>query len=161
MKLYELTKEMREAVDMLSKIDDEQLTADTMEGLKYVWEAKAEAVAITIAETEAKAEAIRTIARRQSERAKTFESRATWLRKYLADNLQAVGKNGLSTPHISLKLISGRESVSVIDESGLPDELVRVERRPDKNAIKEAIEDGRDLSGCAEIVTGPKSITIK
>ena len=68
----------------------------------------------------------------------------------------------ISCPLFSITHVDGQDIVVIDDESAIPDEYVKVktEISPDKNAIKKALKEGAEVSGC-RLARGKSSIRIK
>jgi hypothetical protein len=84
------------------------------------------------------------------------------LRDYLLHNMEAAGITKIECPLFTASLRKGVESVEIESESLLPDEFVSAEvvTKPDKKAIKQAIQSGQSVPG-ASIKCGATTIVIK
>ena len=82
-----------------------------------------------------------------SDRAKIHTRQADRLRKYLADNMERVGHEGLSDPRVKLGWRSWT-AVVVDADASLPVELLCVKTSPDKKAIGELLKSGTEVEGC-------------
>jgi len=83
-------------------------------------------------------------------RKKALENKADGVRDYLASTIS--GKQFRNAQCVIGWRAS--KSVEILDAERLPEDLVKIkiEKAPDKKAIKEAIESGLDLDGVARIV---------
>lgn len=141
--LYELTGHYIKALDFLTDPENEidtQTAVDTIESLDGEIDDKILNVARMIAMLEHEAAGIKEVSRRQSDRAKSVENRAGWLREYLLSNMQASGHNKASANDIVVSLAKTPASVKVINESQIPPEFwkEKIEVSIDKTAIKNA-----------------------
>jgi hypothetical protein len=148
--LYQLSKTYLGALDFLTDPDNEidnQTALDTIEGLDGEIDDKIINVAKMVTQLEHDAEGIKAIAKRQAERAKALEQKASWLKDYLKTNMQAIGHGKVETPELSVKLASTPTAVKIIDESLIPSEFWRqkFELSIDKTSIKNA-------GGCPGVV---------
>jgi len=156
--LYELTNEYLEALnfltDPLNNVDDDCLR-DTLEGLSGALDDKILNVSRFISSIEIEAEAVEKIELRQRNRRQTLENTAQRLRDYLINSMSVTGHTSLKAPDISTKLVKLPVSVTIIDESLIPDTLWRstTTRLPDKSSIK-------DLGGCPGTVIESKGYRV-
>lgn len=161
--LYSATEALR---GLLDQIDPE--TGELPEGYEQaraIVATKSVAVAAYVIETEKQADYLKAHAKEVTERVKTAEKRAAWLRQYLASHMAAAGITLIKDERglFSAKLEVGRDqSVEVFDAEQLPSDYLReipAKHEPDKTLIKKAIADGFDVPG-ARIVARDR-LTIK
>ena len=74
--------------------------------------------------------------------------------------LDALGVRKWKSAEFTVSVTDGRPGVVITDESALPDAFVRVERTPNKTAIKEAMERGEVVPG-AEMTNGFAQMTVR
>lgn len=159
MKLYELTTSLVQLWEGASSVlDGASDEAEQAKALSYLEEQlktmegthaeKCVNVACLIKNTEAEAEAIKNEEKKLSERRKSAERKAEWLRAYLAGNMQ----EGVPIKD-ARAVLTWRKSTSV--EVGCkPEELPEILRRTktiveaDKTAIKTCLENGQEVAGC-------------
>lgn len=121
---------------------------------------KAEAVHVVIVRLAAEAAACSTESRRLAARSKAADARMRRLRVYLLDCMHVAGVENLRTATLTVSRRPGSERVDVADADALSDNLVLVERRPDRKAIAAAIKRGDDVRGAA-ISRGPDTLIFK
>lgn len=127
--------------------DDAIALTDTLEGCTDTIRAARSAVRI-IQSNEALAEAAKEAGNRLLARAKDFESRGQRGRDALSHFMQEIAAPSLVLPEATVTLSAGRPSLSGdADPATLPDDLVKVERKPDRAKIKDAINAGRVIEG--------------
>jgi hypothetical protein len=127
--------------------DDEQAFLDTLDGEADTTEA-ARRVVRWMNEQAAHVEANKGLAETYANRAKVFEARVHGARNALFHFMQYLGVKSMPLPEATLSISAGTSSlVGEADPAGLPDDLVRIKREPDKTAIKAALEAGRDVPG--------------
>ena len=148
--LYEISADFLKALDGL-EVDEETgeiMNFDAVEALDAQFEDKAESVACYIKNLSAFAADLKAEEENLSTRRKTVERRVDSVKKYLSSCLATVGKDKVETAKAR---ISFRKSIQVQidDEAALPANYVTttVTTKPDKTAIKKAIQAGEDVGG--------------
>lgn len=76
-----------------------------------------------------------------------YRNRAQQLRGAAYAALDALELKRIELPEATCTIAAGRPSVLITDEAALPDEMFRVERKPDKTLIGQALRDNRDVPG--------------
>jgi hypothetical protein len=129
------------------EISEEGLAA--LDELELTLDEKLTNTALYLKGVEAERDAVAKAAKELSARAAIHGKQADRLRKYLSDNMERVGHEGLSDPRVKL---SWRTSTAVVcDEDArffLPVELLAVKTSPDKKAIGELLKSGTEVAGC-------------
>jgi len=74
--------------------------------------------------------------------------------------LHLAGLRKLEFPEATVSVTPGRQSVVIVDEGQLPDEFMKIEKRPDKSAIKEMLERGLPVEGAA-LSNGAETLTVR
>lgn len=149
--LFNLAAEYKAASDKLHDSDlDEQTIADTLEGMAGELEAKATNVGFVIRNLDSMAEQIKQAEEGMTKRRKAIENRSKWLKSYLLQNMLATGKSKIESPYFVISVRNNAESVVIDAESQLPDDYMReipATYEPNKQAIKQAIQDGFTVPG--------------
>lgn len=153
--LYELTSDYLELLNLLEDPDgDPQAIEDTLEGLDYEIELKADGYAKIIAQLDADASAADAEIKRLQTRKKRMFNSMDRLKKALAGAMIATGKRKIKTELFSFSIRKTPARV-VIDEQyveNLPEKyLIPQDPKIDKNKIKDDIKAGKDLSGIAHL----------
>ncbi len=150
--LYEIAREYLEAFDHL-EVDEETgeiLNFEAVDALAGTFEEKAESVACYIKNLDAFAGDLKAEEANLAERRKSAEKRVENLKKYLTSCLDAVGRDKVETAKVR---VSFRKSVSVSidDEQAVPADFIveTVSTKPDKTAIKKAIQAGQEIAGAS------------
>ena len=150
--LYEISNDYLVALDNL-EIDMETgeiLNYEAVDALSGQFEEKAESVACYIKNLDAFAASLKSEETNLSERRKSAERKADNLKKYLTSCLDAVNRDKLETARAK---VSFRKSiqVSIADEAVLPADfkVETVTVKPDKTAIKKAIQSGQEVNGAS------------
>lgn len=159
MKLYELTGAL---ADLSSMDMDDEAVKNSLEEFKGEFTDKAVAIIKLSENLEADTTAIDVEIERLKARKQVIVNRKNSLREYLLHNMQAANINKIECPLFTASLRQGVESVEITEQSLLPDEFVSVEvvTKPDRNAIKAALNSGKDVPGAA-LVRGKTTIVIK
>lgn len=152
--LYELTSDYLELLNLLEDPDgDPQAIEDTLEGLDYEIELKADGYAKIIAQLDADASAVDAETKRLQTRKKRMRNSRDRLKKALAGAMIATGKRKIKTELFSFSIRKTPARV-VIDEQyeNLPEKyLIPQDPKIDKDKIKDDIKAGKDLSGIAHL----------
>jgi hypothetical protein len=158
-------------LDELAELPDEQQQI-VVEWLEEIWtekqselKTKLENYAQYIRELELRAEARRAEAKRIADRAKVDENRAKCLKVMLMQFFQTHDLKTIETATFKLSLTkNGGKLPLILDETysvaEIPDALCKVERTPDLDAIREALEAGKTLE-FARLGERGQSIRIK
>ena len=100
-----------------------------------------------ILENSAKVEALKKESKRLNDKAKAIENKTDRLKELMKLSLVASGKT-IKTDIFTFSLKKSK-AVQVADENELPRNYVRIEKKADKKAIKEALENGIEIPGCS------------
>lgn len=143
MTLYEINEEITNCIDPeTGEVDAEKLTA-----LEMLRDEKIEGIALWIKDLKAEAEALKAEKMAFEKRQQAAEKKAESLKKYLTGYL-----NGEKFKTVKCAVSFRKtQSVNIISVMDVPPMYVNVEIKPDKNAIKAALKDGKKVSG-AELV---------
>lgn len=155
MTLYELTSEYMELLAMLEDPDvDEDLIADTLEGIDGELEVKADGYARVMRQMDADAKAIKAEEERLANRRKSLENRAANLKGRLQQMMEITGKVKFKTELFSFGIQKNPAAV-VIDEQyieNIPEEyLIQQEPKIDRAKLKEDLKAGKNLDGIAHL----------
>ena len=148
--LYEISADFLAALDAMEVDPDtgELLNADQLDALSAAFDEKAEATALYIKNLTAFVADLKTEEDALAARRKTAERRVDSVKKYLTSCMESIGKDKVETAKAR---ISFRKSVQVQidDEKALPADYVTttVTTKPDKTAIKKAIQAGQSVAG--------------
>jgi len=150
MKLYEITKEYKEAIDSLTDLDDIAVI-DTLGALKGELTVKQISVAAYIGNLEAEALAIKNAEANMAKRRKALENRSASVKNYLKMNMKACGIHEIKTPEFVVKIVSNPPAVKITDEDSIPDEYktevitTKINKVDLKKALKEKSIPGAEL----------------
>lgn len=141
--------------------DDEDLRADMIEGSTAAYDVL-DRVLAKYREAEGEQEAYEERANRIQSRAEAAHKRAQAMRRLALRLMVAGDLKSVKLPEGTLSRVKGRESVEVTDEAALPEWAfsVKVDKRPSKTAIKEALDAGIAVPG-AQRVVGDETLQVR
>lgn len=155
MKLYDIA----EIYENLENIDDEVAVATAMDAVEAALEEKLESTAKVIRNLEAEAEALEAEEKRLKARKTAVRNRIADIKGYVQVNLEAMGKDKVTSGIFKWSIQANAPSVNILDESLIPDNFWKIERKPMKTEIKKAIEAGELTEGVELVRT--KSLRLR
>lgn len=163
--LYEISAEMQELMDWLNDPEtDEEAIADTLEGLQFELEKKAEGYCKVIRQFEADAEMYKAEAQRFQQKQAIAESNAKRMKEALKKAMVATGnEKGLDAGLFKLK-IAGNGGKRPLKITGIvPDEFVKMMPTNDTDRIRDFLEslDENDVCAWAKLEDRGTHLTIK
>lgn len=121
--LYELTGEFLELLEMAEdETIDQKMIADTLEGVDYEIEEKADACAKIIKTLDGNIDAIDKEIERLNEKKKTMKNNIAGIKKNLENTMFLTGKRKFKTLLFSFGIQKNPASVVIDDESKIPEE---------------------------------------
>ncbi len=172
--LYEISVEAEHIADIMSRThgDDALMTDDDraafaafLDGLRTEAETKADGYARVIREYEARAKARREEASAMADMARADEERASSVKRFLMQCMERLDTRQLAgrTFTLAVQANGGKQPVDVFVEADrIPDRFVRVERKADRDALRDAILSGdEDAMRCASLMPRGFSLRIK
>jgi hypothetical protein len=138
--LYELSETYLHLLDLLEDPDMDALAVEAeLEQISTELAAKAEAIAGLIRWFEGLADMRKDEGRRMTESARSFDSRADWLREYVLRNMRALDVKRLDTGRFTLAIRQNPRRVDILEPMLIPAEFVRkkIIEEADKRAILE------------------------
>ena len=155
MKLYDIA----EIYENLENIDDEVAVATAMDAVDAALEEKLESTAKVIRNLEAEAEALEAEEKRLKARKTAVRNRIADIKGYVQENLEAIGKDKVTSGIFKWSIQANAPSVNILDEDLIPDAYWKIERKPMKTEIKKAIEAGELTEGVELVRT--KSLRLR
>lgn len=146
MKLYEIAEQYKALETMLYDGEaDEQIIFDTLEGVDMEFEDKADNYAKLIKGLLTDAESLKKEEERLYCRRKSLESRASWLKSKLEENMRFIGKTKFKTALFSFNIQKngGKQPLEITDNlQDIPMKfLIQQQPVPDKEKIREYLSD--------------------
>ncbi len=126
---------------------DIELIQNTLEGVEYEFEVKAENIAKLIKSLEYEAEILKSEKQRLEAKMKNKEAKIDWLKQYLRGQMQKAGKERIKTPLFNISIQNNPPAVEVIDEEKIPVYYIRYKAEIDKKAILAALKEGKEVPG--------------
>ncbi len=164
MNMYADIQALRSTMDALflefpELAEDEQFRADVLEGETNIQDVLTRLVNVS-RDAETMAEAVKARKQEIGERQNRFERKAEAARKLILSVMERADlpKVQLTEATLSMRVLPPAPIVQDADE--LPDNCVRIERKPDMKAIKAELEGGREVPGIA-MSNGRPSLTIR
>lgn len=152
--IYEIASDWFRVQDMMGDPElDPQTLADTLESIEGELEVKAENYAKVMKNLEGDIVAIKAEIDRLTSKKKAIENNIKNMKATLQSVMEATGKTKFKTELFSFGIQKNAPSVVIdTDINNLPPEFLKF-REPEvnKTAIKEAIQNGEDLSGYAHL----------
>lgn len=148
--LYEISADFLAALDAMEVDPDtgELLNADRLDAISAAFEEKAEATALYIKNLTAFVGDVKAEEAALAERRKSAENRVERLKGFLASAMQTVGRDKVETAKAKISFRKSTQ-VQIDDEGALPVDFVTttITTKPDKIAIKKAIQAGQAVAG--------------
>lgn len=159
MKLYDLTQNYNQLLEMADSMDNE-VFQDTLSAIEEAIEEKAENMAKLIRCLEADAKAIKEEEQRLADRRRAIENRIISVKEYLQQQMEIAGLDKVKRPTITVSIQSNPPSVEVLDESVIPSTyMIPQPNKIDKKAILTALKEGLIIDGCS--IKQGRSVRIK
>ena len=162
--LYEIDSNIKAIIDSIYDSVDEngevgEVDFTALEELKAERTQKLENIALYIKNCDSEAAAIQAEIENLTKRKERLERKSESLSRLLMNSMIANGDKELSSPRYRA-VIRSSVATEIYDQDLLPEEFIRVihkedERKPDKTAIKKAIQAGQEIAG-ARLITNNK-----
>lgn len=147
MKLYEFTQNYLQVIERAEELDEDVLI-DTIAAIKESVEDKAENIAKLVRSFESDAKTIKAEEERLAAKRKTLENQVSYLKKYLFEQLDAMGIQKIKRPLFTIAIQANPPSVDVIDESLIPDDFwIPLGSKLDKTSILLLLKTGEMVPG--------------
>lgn len=159
--LYELTADFKAVAARLEEMEmDADTIRDTLDGYGADFDNKVVAIASLIRNLEATAASIKEAEAQMEARRKAMEERASWLSRYVIDNMRAIGKTEIACPLFAVKVKTNQPSVVISESCDLPTRFItqKLVVSPDKKALKAALESGEVVEGVSLVRSNTLSI---
>jgi hypothetical protein len=155
MRLFEIVDGVQNLLELSVDRDSGEISEEglaALDELELTLDEKLTNTALYLKGVEAERDAVAKAAKELSARAAIHGKQADRLRKYLADNMERAGHEGLSDPRVKL---SWRTSTAVVvdanvifSSNSLPEGVLVKSARPDKKAIGDLLKAGTEVEGC-------------
>lgn len=140
--IFELKNEYLQLLMMLEDGEiEEQVLLDTLEGIEYELEEKADNYARVRLSLLGDIETLKGEEKRLYERRKALENNVKKLERILQDTMKLTGKELIKTPYFTFKIAKNPKSLVIDDMDSIPSEfLIPQPPTVDKKALKEALK---------------------
>ena len=161
MNLYELEGNLLHVVELANsaKPEDQQLFADTIESLQDSIADKAIGYGKVINQLVADEKQLADKIKHDQERKRALSNNISRLKLALQHGMETAGKDKIKDIDLSIWIQNNQPSVAVTDDKLIPGEFTEVEKKLNKTAIKQALNDGEEVPGAKLVQT--RSIRIK
>lgn len=143
MTLYEITGQFKQLLDLASEEDiDQQIINDTLEGVDYEFEEKADAYAKIIRELDGNIDTIDKEIKRLTDKKNTVKNNIVGIKYNLEKAMIETGKLKFKTALFGFGIQKNPPSVVIDDESAIPDTyFIPQDPKLDKTAVKKFLKD--------------------
>lgn len=149
MKLYELTDNYMQLVEMADQLDEETFR-NTLESIQDSIEDKVENTAKVIKSIEADVQAIKEEEKRLKERRQALETKIDNIKDYLKEQLEKAGIDKVKRATFTVSIQNNPPKAEIVDEKSLPLEfMIPQPAKVDKRAILEKLKSGEHVPGAA------------
>jgi predicted nuclease with TOPRIM domain len=149
MKLYELTDNYMQLVELADQLDEETFR-NTLESIQDSIEDKIENTAKVIKSIEADVQAIKEEEKRLKERRQALEKKIDNIKDYLKEQLEKAGIDKVKRATFTVSIQNNPPKAEILDEKSLPLEfMIPQPAKVDKRAILEKLKSGEHVPGAA------------
>lgn len=148
MQLYELTEIYLNLKDM--DIEEGDLNT-ALENIDDEIETKADNIAKVLRDFDGDIEALKSEEERLAKKRKAIENRQKQLKEYLQNAMLVLDKRKFKTDLFSFNIQKNAPSLKILDESKIPEDYYKIEKKLNKNDLKEAVKNGL-FEDAAELV---------
>ena len=136
-KLYEIVGAFKELLEMASEESmDQKLISDTLEGIEFEFEEKADGYAKVVKMLEGDVEAIDKEIKRLTEKKNTIKNNISGIKKNLENAMITTGKTKFKTLLFGYNIQKNPVSVSIDDENQIPKDFwIEQEPKLDKKSL--------------------------
>ncbi len=153
--LYVIAGNILHAMDKATMLDPggneiiDPAAYNTIDGLYDTFDTKIEACAAAMRDIEARAQAAADEAERLYERKVSLLKHRDWLKEYIRQNMQFVGRQKVEGSLFTVRVQETAASVVIKEGTVLPAEFVasKTTENPIKGKLKEALDGGREIPG--------------
>lgn len=146
--LMKLSSDMKAVYEMLETETDKQLIADTLEALEGDFSYKLEGCACVYDRIKAECESAQKKANAWNDISKTLENNMIRLNDYMKMCMENAGIKEIETHMHRFKIVKNGGKLPLKIDGGVPENFIKTEvkQSPDKDKIREALENGEVLT---------------
>lgn len=131
-------------------IEEGDLNA-ALENIDDEIETKADNIAKVLRDFDGDIEALKSEEERLAKKRKAIENRQKQLKEYLQNAMLVLDKRKFKTDLFSFNIQKNAPSLKILDESKIPEDYYKIEKKLNKNDLKEAVKNGL-FEDAAELV---------
>jgi len=147
MKLYELTEQYNQVLEMAEQVEAETLK-DTLESIDDAIEVKVENTAKVVRILESNIAAIDSETKRLANRKSTMSNNVVGIKRYLQEEMEKVGKEKIKGPLFNVGIQNNPQSVKVMDMEKInQDYFIPQPAKLDKKMLLADLKEGIEVSG--------------
>lgn len=146
--LMKLSSDMKAVYEMLETETDKQLINDTLEALEGDFSYKLEGCACVYDRIKAECESAQKKANAWNDISKTLENNMIRLNDYMKMCMENAGIKEIETDMHRFKIVKNGGKLPLKIDGGVPENFIKTEvkQSPDKDKIREALENGEALT---------------
>lgn len=122
-------------------IEEGDLNA-ALENIDDEIETKADNIAKVLRDFDGDIEALKAEEERLAKKRKAIENRQKQLKEYLQNSMLVLDKRKFKTDLFSFNIQKNAPSLKILDESKIPEDYYKIEKKLNKNDLKEAVKKG-------------------
>ncbi len=150
MKLYELTENYNQVLEMAEQLDAETLK-DTLDSIDEAIEIKVENTAKVVRSLEGNVDAIDSEIKRLTAKKSTLNNNIKGIKNYMQESMEQVGKDKIKGQLFNIGIQNNPQSVNIIDEKKINlDYFIEQPSKLDKKLLLADLKEGKEIEG-AEI----------
>lgn len=150
MKLYELTGNYNQVLELAEQLDAETLK-DTLDSIDEAIEIKVENTAKVVRSLEGNVDAIDSEIKRLSAKKSTLNNNIKGIKTYMQESMEQVGKEKIKGQLFNIGIQNNPQSVNVTDEKKINlDYFIEQPLKLDKKLLLADLKEGKEIEG-AEI----------
>lgn len=151
--LYKLAADYNHVIDLADQLDEGTLK-DTLDSIEEVFDDKVENIAKAIKEIEGQAEMIKAEKDRLAKREQTMRNNAKSMKRYMQDQMEAVGKRKVQGKLLTVAIQRNASSIRIESEENIPKEYyVPQPDKLDKTHLKQELKQGVEIPGVELVQT--------
>lgn len=147
MKLYELTENYSQVLEMAEQLDAETLR-DTLDSIDEAIEIKIENTAKVVRSLEGNVDAIDNEIKRLTDKKSTLNNNIKGIKSYMQESMEQVGKEKVKGQLFNIGIQNNPQSVNVVDEKKIKmDYFVEQPSKLDKKRLLADLKEGKEVEG--------------
>lgn len=150
MKLYELGQAYTQVMNMLEDGEDNQAIIDTLESIGEEIALKARNIAVVLSNYDSNINILDEEIKRLQARKKHEQSKQEYLKSYLKENMERIGKTKVVTPTHTISIRKNPHKLIIEDENAIPAKfqvIIPQTYKIDTATLKEALKQGEQIEG--------------